>query len=120
MSQGLRVLILDDDIMRHAAFAQRLSGNEIHHASSAKIAITSLENNVPYDIIFLDHDLGAAEGPGLPDPGTGYEVAKWLAEHPDKQPKMIILHTLNPIGAKNMKACLPDAQWLPGIWSWEG
>lgn len=118
MTQGLRILILDDDELRHAAFSKQLIGNVVVHVATAGEAIANLENNALYDVIFLDHDLGGSQMVES-GPGTGYEVAQWLEAHPDKQPRTIILHTFNPVGAKNMRACLPGAQWLPGIWAKE-
>jgi hypothetical protein len=47
---------------------------------------------------------------------TGYEVAKYLNENPDRQPETIIIHSYNHAGAKNMKSLLPTAQVIPGAW----
>jgi len=118
MPQVLRILILDDDENRHVAFSKQLIGNVVVHALTAEQAIYQLERHGPWDVVFLDHDLGGSQMVES-GPGTGYEVAQWLAGHEDKQPKTIILHTYNPVGAQNMKACLPQAKWLPGIWQQE-
>jgi CheY-like chemotaxis protein len=114
-AQGLRILVLDDDEARHRAFARKFIGNIVDRCHTATEAIGLLESNSVYDVICLDHDLG---GQQMADsgPGTGYEVACWLESHPDKQAKTIILHTFNPSGARNMRAVLPQALWLPGVW----
>lgn len=114
--QGLRILILDDSAERHQAFAMRLIGNVVEHVETAREAIYQLDRHGPWDVVFLDHDLAGTELVAS-GPGTGYEVAQWIAEHEDKRPKCVILHTYNPVGAKNMKALLPDASWMPGIWA---
>ena len=53
--------------------------------------------------------------------GTGYQVAEWLRDNPDKKPKKIILHTFNQFGAAKMLEVLPEAQYIPGAWlvNWE-
>ena len=55
-----------------------------------------LENEV--NILSLDHDLGETE--------TGYDFVKWLVEigmdDPNIYPKVIYLHTANPVGRHNM------------------
>ena len=55
-----------------------------------------LENEV--NILSLDHDLGDTE--------TGYDFVKWLVEagmyEVSIYPKVIYLHTANPVGRHNM------------------
>ena len=46
------------------------------------------------DILSLDHDLGW-------DEPTGYDVAKYIVEH-RLYPKVIYLHSANPVGRMNM------------------
>ena len=50
------------------------------------------------NILSLDHDLGEEE--------TGYDFVKWLVEtgmsDPSVYPKVIYLHTANPVGRHNM------------------
>ena len=90
-------------------------GHHVECVETAPMAIRYLQETL-YDSIFLDHDLGGrvlvASGPG-----TGYEVAKWLEEHPDRKPKQIFIHSFNPSGAANMSRALPEAQLVPGIWA---
>ena len=47
---------------------------------------------------------------------TGYTVAKWLRDHPDKKPNRIIIHSFNNVGAKNMQDILPGSILAPGYW----
>jgi CheY-like chemotaxis protein len=109
-----RILILEDDPERHLAFEAKFGGYDITIVETAQEAIQRLREAV-WDVLFLDHDLG---GQIMVEsgPGTGYEVAVWLEEHKDQQPKQIFLHTYNPIGAEKMKAAIPNAILAPGIW----
>lgn len=95
-----KLLILDDQEMRHELFRHKYEGHDITHAWTASQAIHYLSNN-EYDYIFLDHDLGnqsyMASGPG-----TGYEVAEWISKHPELKGSKIIIHSFNPAGASNM------------------
>ena len=112
----MRILILDNDRERHRHFARKLINDTVVHVFSAKEAIIQLAHEKPFDAVFLDHDLGDAGDLEASGPGTGYEVAKWLAEHGDRCPPAVILHTFNPVGAQNMQALLPGAVKAPGIW----
>ena len=65
-----------------------------------------------YSLIFLDHDLVEEHYfSDVSDDGlTGYAVAAWLAEHPDRQPEArIIIHSLNYAGAQRMLNVLQSA-----------
>lgn len=111
----MKILILDDDENRHKEFNKRLIGHSVKNVYWAQQTIKALEEEV-WDCVFLDHDLGG-EIYVRSGPNTGYEVAKWLSENPDKQPKRIIIHSFNSVGAANMKSLLPNAELIPGAWS---
>ena len=110
-----RILVLDDDETRLRHFRQKLIGNVVECIKTAQEAIRLLSEEEPFDLLFLDHDLGdkvmVASGPG-----TGYEVAEWIRDHKEKRPKDIVIHSYNPAGADNMRAILPGAHYKPGIW----
>lgn len=110
----MKILILEDDENRMEIFKRNLIGHSITITEKSKEAIEYLKNN-KYDYLYLDHDLGGkvmvASGEN-----TGYEVAKWLEENPDRKPDHIILHSFNPVGSDNMKKALPEAIQLPGAW----
>ena len=111
----MKILILDDDFSRHKEFNKRLIGCSVTNVETSKEAIQKLEEEI-FDIVFLDHDLG---GMVFMQSGenTGFEVAKWLSENEAKQPRRIIIHSFNPVGAKNMKSLLPSSEVIPGAWS---
>ena len=61
--------------------------------------------------ISLDHDMELIDdGNGhLRDPGTGREIADYLAAHAPQCP--VVLHTTNTAAAQGMQAVLADAGW---------
>jgi CheY-like chemotaxis protein len=113
----MRVLILDDDEVRLKAFRQKLIGTEVVTVMTASEAIEKL-NGSAYTAVCLDHDLGK-EHMVASGKNTGYEVAQWLQQHPEKQPGTIVVHSFNPVGAQNMTFLLPQAKRIPGLWSFD-
>jgi CheY-like chemotaxis protein len=109
------ILILDDDLCRHEFFNMALIGHIVKSTTTAAETIEELKSN-NFDVVFLDHDLGGQQMVESGD-NTGYEVAKWLSEHPNRIPNQVIIHSFNPAGAKNMKAVLPQAAICPGAWT---
>jgi CheY-like chemotaxis protein len=108
------ILILEDDRNRQRIFIERLIGTNAVIVETVEAAIDLLSSQ-DWDYLFLDHDLGGEQM--VPSgPGTGYEVAKWLAENPSRQPPNIIIHSYNPAGAQNMHGVLPNAVVSPGCW----
>ena len=48
-----------------------------------------------YDKVSLDHDLSAYEE-------TDYDIAVWMTENPTVWPRVIAIHTANPLGGAEM------------------
>jgi len=71
---------------------ERTANHNFIRAYDYDDAIQTMEE---YDvqIISLDHDLGLGK--------TGYDITKWMVEN-DYWPKVIIIHTANPVGSQNM------------------
>lgn len=115
----MRILILDDSPERMRDFRRRLIGKIVKECSSSKECIKILENDEKFDYIMLDHDLGG-QSYCKPGEGTGYEVAEWIANHKDRAPNHILIHSLNNIGATAMMRVLGDvglrAKWIPFLW----
>jgi CheY-like chemotaxis protein len=110
----MRILVLDDSNERLIQFKQRLIGHVLDCVKTSRQAIDLLKE-YDYDAVFLDHDLnGEAFTPS--GPGTGYEVAKWIEKNQQRKPKIIYIHSFNPVGAEKMKQALPEAILAPGIW----
>jgi CheY-like chemotaxis protein len=106
-----RVLIVEDDEMRCAWFQQKLVSHILDLTCDVKQAVAWLAER-EYATILLDHDLADehyfSDEPD--DERTGYAVAAWLAAHPDRQRNaLIVIHSLNYVGAQRMLDILHDA-----------
>ncbi len=104
----MNVFILEDEDVRMPYFFKFLDKQvgkcEIAHAKSVAKAKTLLLRLKKFDWIFLDHDLGDKE--------DGVEVAKFIVEKSIKY-RHIYIHSMNVVGAHNIKAILPDANIFP-------
>lgn len=110
----LRILVLEDMSARIEYFKDRLKGHDVYYFDTAEDAIQALSliKDKPWDMIFLDHDLGGRVFVSSSDPNTGYAVAEYISNN-DIDAKQIIIHSLNPAGAQRMKAVLPQANVIP-------
>lgn len=77
--------------------------------------IEALKNSGPFDILYLDHDLGEIDGHGSEVPRdvdgelylpNGYGIMCFLEANPELLPKDIMLVTSNPVGRKRMKTVI--------------
>lgn len=110
----MRILILEDDKKRQAAFRQGLIGHVVTIVESTRETIALLETE-EWDCLWLDHDLdGKVYVPS--GPGTGYEVAEWLSVHKDKMPKQVLTHSFNEKGRAEIVRVLPSVVEVPGLW----
>lgn len=111
----LKILILEDMSERIHFFKEKLKKHDVYYFDEAKDAIDALKlmKDKPWDIVFLDHDLGGKVFVPSSDPNTGYAVAKYISENSDLEIKQIILHSMNPAGTQNMKSVLPRADIIP-------
>ena len=115
------VLFLDDDENRHHEFKKIMdevneeaklgvgTREEYDIVDTAEKAIEALKTD-KYEVVFLDHDLGGKVYVNSSDKDTGAEVARWLKVNPTPI-SMIIVHTLNPDGSKNMLKELYDGDY---------
>lgn len=110
----MNILILEDSKKRAREFANNLGGFRAFAVivAMAQSCISMLEN-IDVDVLFLDHDLGGTPS----DENSGYAVACWLEQHPERKPSVIVIHSMNPIGAARMKMALPEAIYAPCIWT---
>ena len=111
----MRILILEDSPERINSFRENMAGNEIVALDNPKQAIKKLIEE-KWDILFLDHDLGG-QAMVASGEGTGYEVALWLSRNRDFRPQVVIVHSLNPVGANNICGVLPSASRVPFAWA---
>jgi len=113
----MKILILDDDDTRHTLFKQNYSKHDLVHTYTADEAIDALKRGT-YDVVFLDHDLGGKQMvDSWGEEPTGYTVAKWMAMNPERKPGQVYIHSLNPVGARNMHNILPGSKLAPGAWA---
>lgn len=92
----LRIFILDDDRFRLQHFREIFSKHKLTVADSYAKAVQLF--NPPYDVIFLDHDLGEEEN------GNGYDFALLISSMGYQGPSVI--HSWNPDGAERMRKTL--------------
>ena len=73
-------------------------------------AIRNYNDN--YDGIFLDHDLGGLQMVNSDDLNTGYAFCDWLIKNTKSSMNTpIVIHSVNPVGAKNMLNILSDGKF---------
>jgi DNA-binding response OmpR family regulator len=112
----MRILILEDTEVRKNAFLSAL----VKHGISARVCQTAddcVESlaNESWDWITLDHDVVVPEEHARE---SGYDVAKWLEENPDRVPGVVMVHSANPVGQSNLRAALPQAILAPNLWEY--
>ena len=97
MSDKQKILVLDDDNLRLHWFREEFSKYfDMTLCNTIEDAQKGVLENSPYDLFFLDHDLG--EGRCL---GNGVTFSEWLAKNYDGTAKVII-HSENSHGASVM------------------
>jgi CheY-like chemotaxis protein len=102
-----RVLILDDNPVRHAEFDRIFHGLRLDHTWTAPEAIRKLDSSPRYDVVFLDYDLDRTTDP---EPGCGLDVAEHIAGMAArKQPRRAYVHSWNESGRQLMATVLRDA-----------
>lgn len=102
----MRILFVDDELVRHKKIEQALFDfdHELVHACGVEEAFTFIKDDVAFDIISLDHDMG----PNNND--TGYYLIQKLCNDIQCVEKMkaatIFIHSFNIGGALNMRGYL--------------
>ena len=118
----MRILILDDEQVRHDDLAALYSGHEVVHTTTYNHFVRELMFGSPWDLIHLDHDLGSGDsyldGWGNMQFFTGQHAAIRVCElHDDQLPGEVIVHSVNPLGAQNMVSDLKSRKvnvtWRP-------
>ncbi len=64
-------------------------------ARNYEMGILALEKAGPWDLLYIDHDLGLGK--------SGYDVMCWLEKNPQYAPKKIICVSSNPPGRKRIE-----------------
>jgi len=106
-----KILILDDDHRRMAAFYDRFEkethGNDVYYVGTADEAIALLKKHeMDFDMICLDHDLSEEDNRTIRfGKGTGTEVASFMAGNFETKRDFltyVILHSTNSVGVNSM------------------
>ena len=108
----MKILILEDSPERIKTFKRKLMNHDTYFFDNVEEAKKALKLLGPFDIVFLDHDLDDRVFVNSNDANTGYQLAKYIAENNINIPDVII-HTMNPVGAENIKSVLPKAVICP-------
>jgi hypothetical protein len=116
MIQASTIVILEDDPDRTREFRECLHNRFATHGvvvfDNAPDTIEWLRQHLDQAmLICLDHDLGAnrvRDGQSF-DPGTGRDVADYLATRKPVCP--ILIHTTNSLAAPGMTRTLEEAGW---------
>jgi len=85
----------------------------IIHSDNVEEAKVKYDAFAPFDLIFLDHDLGGDVYVDSEEKNTGNQFAKWLCQSKSLKDTPIIIHSLNYYGVQNMKRFLPKALEIP-------
>jgi CheY-like chemotaxis protein len=98
----MKILILDDDKQRLKHFRQEMIGHEVVCVETPSEAIDALLTQKLFDVVSLDHDLyGKVYQPS--DEKSGFAVCQFLRLFAETAiPNLIICHSYNADGVKNM------------------
>lgn len=112
----MRVLVLDDDEIRHKVFAAKFKGVQVTHAYNVEDAVNALNRDEVFDLVHLDHDLEDFHYIPYKVEMTGMDVARFISRmDKDKQPKRVVVHSWNTAAAPRMVNVLRDAG-IPAVW----
>ena len=114
----MKIFILEDNKYRIMGFIAKFSKQypdaELFFAEEINEAKKMHEENTPFDKYYLDHDLGGKVMVDISNLNTGSEFAKYLKEKGiDGKSAEIVIHSLNPAGAENIKNILPGSTRKP-------
>lgn len=112
--------ILEDNSERmtifNDIFKNRFGKNyKIYSSDNVERAKAIFADHYPFDTIFLDHDLDNRVYVSSKEKNTGYSFASWIEENYREsiKNKQIIIHSMNSVGANNIKSILPNSTIVP-------
>ena len=110
--KNLKILILEDDPYRIKNFKKMLSlDNTLFLSDNVEECKSIYNDNKPFDVIFLDHDLGGEIFVDSNEKNTGYQFSKFIMN--EGVNNSVIIHSMNPAGAQRMRSILPGSRLLP-------
>lgn len=114
----MKVLILEDDIIRIHEFRKRFVGLTTPVFVDTAVEAIDLIKKDSWDVICLDHDLGGEVYVSTDYANTGSTVAKYLAANPVSA--TIFIHSLNTPAAIYMSEILAERHRVaivPFLWT---
>src|SRR5262249_41102424 len=116
-TMAMIIAILEDNEERRAVMRDCLTDRfpqfEVRFFDAADDMIDFLDRHLPNTILIsLDHDLELKHNPEgkAIDPGTGRQVADFLARRPPQCP--VVIATTNSSAAVGMEMVLQEARWI--------
>ena len=112
-----RVFVLEDDPVRIRQFREA----SIRHDLTIVTGLCGPDGafaqwHPPYDLVYLDHDLGGRQMVDSDEEETGAAFTRWLPPAGEHQP-LIMIHSFNPVGAQRMAQTMNDKGYTRvGVW----
>lgn len=112
VSQTSTIAILEDDTVRISHFRARFPDAFITSDPNEFINFMKTHHHF-VNLISLDHDLNFFEFTPYKTEITGFHVAETICNIENVSLDMrIVIHSLNPVGAKRMKECFLDKGFI--------
>lgn len=96
-----KILLIDDIRSEEMLRSMGHRAAPTHIARTYDDAIKALSTEGPFDLVYLDHDLGEDEMAK-----TGYGVMNFLEANTEFLPGKIVLVTSNPVGRRQMQTVI--------------
>lgn len=109
----MKILVLEDAPERIKTFKVKLKDHDVYFFDEVADAIAAVEFIGDFDMYFIDHDLDDQIFVDSDEPNTGYQFAKHLSKKELDENIDIIVHSMNPPGAQNIKSVLPQSKLIP-------
>ena len=109
----MKILILEDAPERIRTFQKQLKDHDVYFFDDVADAIAAVEFIGDFDMYFIDHDLDNQVFVDSHESNTGYQFAKHLSKKELSDSIDIIIHSMNPVGAQNIKSVLPQSKIIP-------
>lgn len=113
----ISAFLLEDDENRIKQFRKRFLEHNISSVVCTDITSARVEIvKKPFDMWFLDHDLGQEQMVSVHEENTGSTFCRFVKEKNIPIPTVIV-HSLNPIGGQNMINILGTGYRVSFCWS---
>ena len=116
--KDIKVFLLEDSPERIEQFKKIFDQYNLgYKIANNKTDAISILGASEFDVILLDHDLEEKEYYENVNPGSGAIVASWIKKNVvDYKNKLIICHSLNPVGRNAICLTLLNCFGSPFLW----